>query len=102
MLVNSFTCETNITLFYVKIKNKNKKLSIPCQFSAIVITIFIANKVFAFRYSLRFCLTIIRFLQTEHRDTYDCINVYEQPSLKHPSLRNHRFQVHIFTLLICV
>lgn len=37
--------------------------------------------------------TPLKRVLTEHGDTYDCINVYEQPSLKHPLLRNHRIQM---------
>jgi len=59
---------------------------------------FHSNKVFSFPYSLRFSLTIMRFSQTEHRDTYDCVNIYKQSIFEHPSFRNHTIQVHIVNL----
>ena len=61
---------------------------------------FIKYEVLAFHYSLRFNLTITRFLQTKHGDIYDCVNIYEQPSLKHPSLKDHTIEVSIFTYFV--
>ena len=61
---------------------------------------FIKYEVLAFHYSLRFNLTITRFLQTKHGDIYDCVNIYEQPSLKHPSLKDRTIEVSIFTYFV--
>ncbi|KAG8060541.1 hypothetical protein GUJ93_ZPchr0002g22934 [Zizania palustris] len=36
---------------------------------------------------------IIRTIQAEDGDIYDCVDVYQQPALKHPMLRDHKIQM---------
>ncbi|KAI3944638.1 hypothetical protein MKW98_021096 [Papaver atlanticum] len=35
---------------------------------------------------------IIKTLRTEEGDIFDCIDIYKQPALDHPSLKNHKIQ----------
>ncbi|XP_030968090.1 uncharacterized protein LOC115988643 [Quercus lobata] len=35
----------------------------------------------------------IKSIETKNGEIYDCVNIYEQPSLKHPSLKNHKFEM---------
>ncbi|KAI3843634.1 hypothetical protein MKX03_021034 [Papaver bracteatum] len=35
----------------------------------------------------------LKSIQTEFGDTYDCINIYEQPAFDHPMLKNHKIQM---------
>ncbi|XP_065624630.1 uncharacterized protein LOC136065409 [Quercus suber] len=35
----------------------------------------------------------IKSIKTKNGEIYDCVNFYEQPSLKHPSLKNHKSEM---------
>ena len=39
-------------------------------------------------------------MQTKHGDIYDCVNIYEQPSLKHTTFKDHTIEVSIFTYFV--
>ena len=42
------------------------------------------------------------FLQTEYGEMYDCVDVYEQPSLDHPLLKDHVVQVYYLLSIVYV
>ena len=44
----------------------------------------------------------LMFLQTEYGEMYDCVDVYKQPSLDHPLLKDHVVQVYYLLSIVYV
>ena len=42
------------------------------------------------------------FLQTEYGEMYDCVDVYKQPALDHPLLKDHVVQVYYLLSIVYV
>jgi hypothetical protein len=56
-------------------------------------TIMVRESVCVLLYSIYLDLLILNlllFLQTKHGDIYDCVNIYKQPALDHPLVKNHK------------
>ncbi|RVW78112.1 hypothetical protein CK203_049749 [Vitis vinifera] len=42
----------------------------------------------------------VKTIETEYGEMYDCVDVYEQPSLDHPLLKDHVVQVYYFLSIV--